>query len=85
MDNKEQKSYSLEDLVSVASTELDNIKSNQVCNSVNSGTSGTNGFFVLCFDCGKTLGNHEIYSFDGKPYCRECRLKLEAQKKREAN
>ena len=47
-------------------------------------TSATNPFYVQCFDCGKTLQKHEVYSFQGKTYCRECRLKIEDQKKGDA-
>jgi len=34
-------------------------------------------FQTYCFDCQKVLAKNEVYSHGGKPYCRECRLKLE--------
>ena len=36
-----------------------------------------------CFDCSKPLTHHEVCTWNTKPYCRECRLKIEAQKKQE--
>jgi hypothetical protein len=39
-------------------------------------------FQIQCFDCGATLGQHEVYSFGGHHFCRKCRLKIEAQKKK---
>jgi len=52
--------------------------------SSNSATFATDPFYVQCFDCKKSLNKKEVYSFGGNPFCRECRLKLEDQKKGEA-
>ena len=38
---------------------------------------------VHCFGCRKPLGHHEVCTFGGKPYCLECRMKIEDQKKEE--
>ena len=39
-------------------------------------------FQIQCYGCRKTLQKHEVYSDNtGKPFCRECRLKQEDQKK----
>ena len=46
-------------------------------------TISNNSVGIHCFDCKKPLEHHEVYSFGGKPYCRECRLKIEEQKKEE--
>ena len=35
-----------------------------------------NPFYVQCFDCRKTLNKNEVCTFQGKPYCVECRQKL---------
>ena len=39
-------------------------------------------FYIKCFDCGVSLGRHEVYSFGGNHFCRKCRLKIEDQKKK---
>lgn len=51
-------------------------------------TSATNednsdGFVVQCFNCRKVLAKHEVYSWGGNVFCRECRLGVEEQKRSE--
>ena len=59
--------------------------SNIPSNHDTASTDGTESAIVIqCFDCKKTLQQNEICSFGGKPFCRECRLKIEDQKKGEA-
>jgi len=50
--------------------------------SVTYATKSANAFQIICFDCGVILEPHEVYSFGGNRFCRECRLKIEAQKKK---
>jgi len=45
-------------------------------------TGDKGGFFIKCFECGVTLEPHEVYSFGGNRFCRKCRMKIEAQKKK---
>jgi len=42
-------------------------------------------FQIQCFDCGVVLGHHEVYSHGGNRFCRKCRLKIEAQKKKDVS
>ena len=39
-------------------------------------------FQIHCFDCGKSLNKNEVCTWNCKPYCQECRMKIEAQKKK---
>lgn len=39
-------------------------------------------FQIHCFDCGVVLQPHEVYSYGGNRFCRECRLKIENQEEK---